>query len=216
MQHDGVQRRTSVTLTLGRNWWLVALRGVLAILFGLAAFVWPGLTLLALVLVFGVYAIVDGIFAIVSAVRAADRGRRWWPFAVEGVAGIVAGFLALIASAAMAVALIIVIAAWAMVTGVLEIVAAIRLREEIENEWLLALGGVLSIAFGIVLVVAPAAGAIALVWVIGAYALLFGALMLALGIRLRRRHMRYVETAARDEQSMVGADGRDTSTTRAA
>jgi uncharacterized membrane protein HdeD (DUF308 family) len=168
-------------LTLARYWWAVALRGLLAVLFGLAAFLWPGITLVSLVLLFGAYALVDGIFAIVAAFRA----REWWPLLLEGVAGIAAGVATFLWPGITALALLYLIAAWAIITGILEIVAAIRLRRVIENEWWLALGGVASIILGVVMVAAPGAGALGLVWAIGAYALLFGVIMIALGFRLR-------------------------------
>jgi uncharacterized membrane protein HdeD (DUF308 family) len=167
--------------TLARYWWAVALRGLLAVLFGLAAFFWPGITLVTLVFLFGAYALVDGVFALVSAFRADDR----WPLLFEGVVGIAAGVVAFVWPGITALALLYLIAAWAIITGILEIVAAVRLRKVIENEWLLALGGVASIILGVILVVAPGAGALGLVWAIGAYAILFGIALIALGFRLR-------------------------------
>jgi uncharacterized membrane protein HdeD (DUF308 family) len=168
-------------LTLARYWWVMALRGLLAVLFGLAAFFWPGITLVALVFLFGAYALVDGVLAIVSAFR----GGEWWPLLLEGVIGIAAGVAAFVWPGITALALLYVIAVWAIVTGVLEVVAAIRLRREIENEWLLGLGGALSILLGVIMVAVPGAGALGLVWAIGAYALLFGAMLIVLGFRLR-------------------------------
>jgi uncharacterized membrane protein HdeD (DUF308 family) len=167
--------------TLARYWWAVALRGLLAVLFGLAAFLWPGITLVSLVLLFGAYALVDGILAIIAAFRA----REWWPLLLEGVVGIAAGVVTFLWPGITAIALLYLIAAWAIITGILEIVAAIRLGKVIENEWWLALGGVISVILGVVMVVAPGAGALGLVWAIGAYALLFGATLIALGLRLR-------------------------------
>ena len=142
---------------LARNWWLIALRGLVAVLFGAAAFAWPALTLLALVALFGAYALVDGAAAIVSAVRGADGGGRSWALLVEGLVGVAAGVWALAAPGLTALALLYVIAGWALVTGVLEIVAAIRLRDELEGEWMLATGGLLSALFGLYVAVFPAA-----------------------------------------------------------
>ena len=171
---------------LSRNWWLVALRGLAAIVFGVLAFVWPAITLWALVLLFGAYMLVDGIFAIVAAVRAAGREARWWLLLIEGVLGVLAGLVAAFWPGLTALALLYFVAAWAIVTGILEIAGAIRLRREIEGEWALGLSGALSLLFGVLLVVIPApAGLLSLVWLIGAYALAFGVLLLVLAFRLR-------------------------------
>ena len=170
---------------LSRNWWLVALRGLAAIVFGVLAFVWPAITLWALVLLFGAYMLVDGIFAIVAAVRAAGREARWWLLLIEGVLGVLAGLVAAFWPGLTALALLYFIAAWAIVSGILEIAGAIRLRREI-GEWALGLSGALSLLFGVLLVVIPApAGLLSLVWLIGAYALAFGVLLLVLAFRLR-------------------------------
>jgi uncharacterized membrane protein HdeD (DUF308 family) len=178
----------SLLPVLARNWWALALRGLAAILFGVLAFVWPGITLWALVLLFGSYMLVDGIFAIVAAVRAARREARWWLLLIEGVLGVLAGLVAFFWPGLTTLALLYFIAAWAIVTGILEIVGAIRLRQEIEGEWALGLSGALSVLFGILLVVIPApAGLLSLVWLIGAYALAFGVLLLVLAFRVRNR-----------------------------
>lgn len=172
-------------LTLGRNWWVLAVRGVAAILFGLVAWLWPGLTLTVLVLLFGAYALVDGIFSLVAGVRAYGDEPRWWALILEGVAGVVIGVLTFFWPGITALALLYFIAAWAIVTGLLEIAAAIRLRQVITGEWLLGLSGLASIIFGLVLVSLPIPGLIALAWIIGAYAIIFGALLLVLAFRLR-------------------------------
>ena len=171
--------------TLSRNWWLVVLRGVLAILFGLSAFVWPGITWLTLIIIFGVYAIVDGLIAIWTGFSRTKESPRWWTFLVEGLISLGAGIVALIWPGLATLVLIYIIASWAVFTGILEIVAAIRLRHEITNEWFLALGGVLSIGLGILLFLQPAAGSLAIIWMIAGYALIFGILLVILGIRLR-------------------------------
>jgi uncharacterized membrane protein HdeD (DUF308 family) len=168
-----------------RNWWAFVLRGVVAILFGVMAWIWPGLTLTALVIIFGAYALVDGVFGVVAGIASYGESRRWWAELVMGVAGIIAGILTFLWPDVTALALLYLIAAWALVTGVLEIAAAIELRREIENEWLLAIGGLASIIFGLILIVRPGAGALGLLWLIGAYAVVFGALLIALGLRLR-------------------------------
>ena len=170
--------------SLSRNWWAVSLRGLAGILFGIITFFAPGISLAALVLLFGAYAFADGVLTIISAIR--RRGAdRWWLLMLNGLVGIAAGILTLVWPGITALALLYVVAAWALVTGVLEIAAAIRLRKAITGEWLLALSGVLSIALGVMLVLWPGAGALALVIWIGAYAFVFGVLLLALGLRLR-------------------------------
>lgn len=173
-------------MILANNWWAVALRGVAAIIFGILTFVFPGITLELLVLWFGVYAIFDGVLNLIAAWRHHDPAQRWWVLAVEGLAGIAAGVLTFIWPAITTVVLLFLIAAWAIVTGILEIAAAVRLRRVIAGEWLLALMGILSVFFGFLLILAPVAGALAVVWWIGAYAFVFGILMVALAFRLRR------------------------------
>ncbi len=170
---------------LGQNWWAVAIRGLAAILFGVLALIWPGITFTVLVLFWGAYALVDGIFAIVSVLTHHTEGNHRWLLLLEGLAGIVAGVLTFIWPGITGFVLLYLIAAWAIVTGILEILAAVRLRREITNEWLLALGGTASLVFGIVIALFPAAGALAVVWLIGTYAIVFGLLLLFLGLRLR-------------------------------
>ena len=170
---------------LARNWWLLAIRGVAAILFGIGAFLWPGLTIAVLVILFGAYALVDGIFAVIAGFSARKEQDRWWMMVVVGVAGIVTGILTFMWPDITALVLLYFIAAWAIVTGVFEIAAAIRLRAEMEGEWMLILAGIASLIFGVLLVIMPGAGALAVVWLIGSYALLFGILLLVLAFRLR-------------------------------
>ena len=168
---------------LARHWWVIALRGLAAVLFGVLAFVWPGMTLAVLVLLFGAYALVDGILAIMVAVRGGTDHRLI--MGLEGVVGVLAGLATFVFPGLTALVLLYIIAFWAVLTGVLEVVAAVRLRRAITNEWGLIVGGVLSVLFGIVLIVAPGAGALAVVFVIGAYAVLFGITLLMLSWRLR-------------------------------
>ena len=171
---------------LSRNWWALALRGLAAILFGILAFAWPGITLFVLVIFFGAYMLVDGIFAIVAAVRAAGEEARWWLMLLEGVLGVVVGLVAFFWPGLTALALLYLIAAWAIVTGIMEIAAAIRLRREVVGEWALILGGAFSVLFGVLLVVIPArAGLLSLTWLIGAYAVVFGILLVVLAFRVR-------------------------------
>lgn len=170
---------------LAMRWWSLVLRGAAAILFGVLAFIWPGISLLALVVLFGVYAIVNGAISLTLSVRGPAGEPRWGSMVFEGIASIVAGVLAIVWPGLTAVVLLLLIAVWAIVTGIAQIVEAIRLRKQIKNEWLLALMGALSVAFGVLLFIAPSAGALAVVIWIGAYAVVFGVLEIALGLRLR-------------------------------
>ena len=172
---------------LGRNWGWIVLRGVAAILFGILAFVLPGITLAVLVIVWGAYALADGILALVAAYRVRDQGKPFWSLVIVGLLGIAAGIVTFIWPGMTALVLLLFIAAWAVVMGIFQIIAAIRLRKEIQNEWLLGLSGVLSVLFGIIMFAQPGAGAIAVIWVIAAYAIVFGVLLIWLGLRLKKR-----------------------------
>jgi len=172
--------------SLAKNWWALALRGVAAIVFGALAFVLPGVTLAALILLFGGYALVEGVLNLIAAVRGRGDDQPWWALLLEGLVSIAAGIAAFVVPGLTALAMLYMIAAWAIVTGVLEIVAAVRLRRRITGEAWLALNGVLSIAFGVLTMLVPGAGALSLVWLIGAYGIIFGALLLGLSFRLRR------------------------------
>jgi uncharacterized membrane protein HdeD (DUF308 family) len=164
----------------------LALRGAIAILFGLAALLRPGIALEALILLFGAYALVDGVFSIVGVFGGTRSGTPRWLLLVEGVAGILAGVIAFVFPILTAVVFLYLIAAWAIVTGIAEIATAIRLRQEIQGEWALIVGGILSVLFGVVLgVVGPFAGILSLIWLIGAYAIAFGVLLLAAAFRVR-------------------------------
>jgi uncharacterized membrane protein HdeD (DUF308 family) len=180
---------------LTSRWWVLVLRGVAAILFGILAFGAPTSGLLALVLVWGIYALADGVLAVTHSAQRGRSGERWGWLFFEGLVGIAAGILTFTRPGLTAMALLIVIAVWAIVTGVAEIATAIRVRRYIRGEWMLALTGVLSIAFGVLLLAFPGSGALALVWLIGTYAIVFGALMIGLGLRMHRlqregeRHM---------------------------
>jgi uncharacterized membrane protein HdeD (DUF308 family) len=169
------------------HWWALALRGVIAILFGLAALLRPGIALGALILLFGAYALVDGVFAIVGVFRGTRSGTPRWLLLVEGVAGILAGIIAFVYPGLTAIALLYLVAAWAIVTGLAEIATAIRLRQEIQGEWALILGGILSVLFGVLLAVLPGVGILSLIWLIGAYAVVFGVLLLIAAFQVRGR-----------------------------
>lgn len=171
---------------VARRWWLLLLRGLLALAFGAMALAWPGPTAAALVLLLGAYLLVDGVFGLL------DCARQWgtlpdrWLWLLEAVLSLAAGTLALLAPGLTALALLMVVAAWAAVAGVLRIALALRLRKLIQGGWWLALGGLLSIGLGILLVVNPEAGVVSLVWLIGIWALLLGGVFVALALRLRR------------------------------
>jgi uncharacterized membrane protein HdeD (DUF308 family) len=167
-------------------WWALALRALAAILLGVIAIMLPGPTLAAIVIVFGIYAITDGILAIVAAIRGIREKERWAPMLLEGIVGLVAGAIAILWPGIGALALTYLVAAWALVTGAFEIAAAIRLRKEIKGEWLLLLAGLLSIALAVLLVLFPGAGALTLVWWLGAYAFAYGIVSLALAFRVRK------------------------------
>ncbi len=177
-----------------RNWWVVALQGLAAVIFGVLALVWPQSALWALVMLFGAFALVDGIFALVQAVAWRNVLRRWWAAALGGLAGIVVGILTFIWPNITGLALLYMIAAWAVVTGIFEIVAAIELRQVIEGEWLMVLNGLLSVVFGVLLVVFPGSGALAMAWLIGAFAIISGIMLIVLAFRVRSV-AKHVDTA---------------------
>jgi len=184
-RQPGVGLGSAMVHALAKNWWLLLLRGIAAIIFGLLAFAWPGLTLLTLILFYGAFALVDGVLAIVAAITGGVPGSRWW-LAIVGLLGIAAGLLTFLTPGLTALVLLFFIAGWAIVTGVFEIIGAIKLRKEIDNEWLLILGGIISVLFGAGMMLAPGAGALALVWVIGAYSVVMGVLFVALAFRLKK------------------------------
>lgn len=176
-----------MAIVMTRNWWALLLRGALAVLFGLIALVIPGAALGALILLFAVYALLDGIGAIIAAVRSAERHERWIPMLIEGIAGVLAGVLTFIWPGATALVLLYLIGFWAIVTGVLKIVAAVHLRRVVPGEWVLILNGIFTVLFGILVVALPTLGLLTLIWWIGFYAILRGVLYIALAFRLRRR-----------------------------
>jgi uncharacterized membrane protein HdeD (DUF308 family) len=175
----------SGTVELARWWWTFILRGILAIAFGVLAFLAPGLGIAVLVGLFAAWALIDGVTGLLAGIRSRDRDRSWWLAVLEGLAGIVAAIIALVFPVLAAEVLVIIIGAWAIVTGAFEIVSAIRLREQIQGEFWLGLAGVASILFGVVLFLFPGAGALSLVWLIGGFAIAFGAFLVVLGWRLR-------------------------------
>jgi uncharacterized membrane protein HdeD (DUF308 family) len=178
---------------LARNWGWIALRGAAAVVFGILALAWPGSALAVIVILFGAYAFVDGVFALVALFRGAGREGRFWTLVVEAVVGIGIGIVTLARPGLTALALLYYVGIWSVITGVLEIIAAIRLRKEITGELWLALAGVLSVAFGILLFAAPGPAAFAIAIWIGVYAIFFGVALLMLAFRLRKHHLSHGE-----------------------
>jgi uncharacterized membrane protein HdeD (DUF308 family) len=171
---------------LARNWWVLVVRGVLAMLFGVLAFIWPGITLAALVLLFGAYVLVDGLFPIVLAIGGWQERDDRWLLLFEGILGVGIGVMTFIAPEITGVGLLLFIAAWSLATGILRIAAAVRLRSQIEGEWWLALSGVAAIVFAGIVMWNPAAGALGLLWFIASFAIALGVVLIMLGVKLRR------------------------------
>jgi uncharacterized membrane protein HdeD (DUF308 family) len=170
---------------LAKLWWVAILRGVAAIIFGVLALTWPGITLAVLIILFGAYAFADGVFALVHAISGRDEAESVWVLLLEGLIGIGVGLLTFFEPAITGIILLFYIAAWSLTTGVLEIVGAINLRKRVSGEIWMLLSGIASIIFALILLVHPGVGALAVVWLIGAYAMVFGAILVALGFRLR-------------------------------
>ncbi len=168
-----------------RNWWKLLLRGLAAITFGVLSWVLPGVSLEVLVLLFGAFVFVDGIFGTWMAIEGRKGYDDWWVLLLWGLVGIGMGTLTFLAPGVTAVALLFFVVVWAISTGVLEIVVAIRLRKEIKDEWLLILGGLLSVVFGVLLMAHPGAGALALMWLIGTFAVAFGFVLVSLAFKVR-------------------------------
>ena len=183
-------------IVLAGNWWSFVLRGIAGILFGLMLFIWPALGLLTLIFLFGFFAIADGIFNIIAAFRrtgAAAQRPPWWALLISGIFSLIAGLIAIFVPGITAIALVYLMAGWAFATGVMSIIAAIRLRKQIQGEWILALIGLLSVVFGVLLAIFPGAGALGMVLWIGAYSIVSGILMLVLGFKLRSFVKRTIE-----------------------
>lgn len=168
-----------------KNWWMLVVRGVLACLFGVIVILSPGIALTVMVLLWGAYALVDGVFALIAGFRGREQNKNWWVTVLEGVIGIAAGIVAFLYPGITVLVLLYIIAAWAIITGILEIAAAIRLRREIQGEIWLGLTGVFSILFGILLILFPGTGILSLLWLVAIYAFMFGIAMIVLGFRVR-------------------------------
>ena len=171
---------------LSRYWWAFVVRGIFAIIFGILAYAWPGITLLTLAILFGAYVLVDGILLIIKALGNWSGREDRWLLLLEGLLGIGIGIITLVAPGITALGLVLYIAAWSLATGVLEISAAIRLRREMKGEAWMVVSGIASILFAVLLMIFPGAGALGLIWLIAAYAIVFGVVLLLLGFRLRR------------------------------
>lgn len=169
------------------RWWLLLVRGIVAVVFAVAAIAWPQITLTALVVLFGVYALIDGIFAI-GAALSPFGGSRWWALLIEGILGLIVAFYVFTQPALSDLAFVYAVGFWSVFTGILEIVAGIQLRDIIENEWMYGLAGIVSIVFGVLVVRYPQAGAVGVVWLFAYYAFFFGILEIALSYRLQRIH----------------------------
>jgi len=180
----GMGLGSAMVYALAKNWWMLLLRGVAAIIFGVLAFAWPGMTLLTLIMFYGAFALFDGVMAIIAAITGGAAASRWWLAAV-GLLGIGTGLLMFMMPGLTALVLLYFIAGWAIATGALQIIGAIRLRKEIDGEWYLILGGALSVLFGVGVMMAPGAGALALLWVIGIYAVIMGVTLIGLAFRLK-------------------------------
>ena len=170
---------------LQRNWWIIALRGLFAILFGLIALLTPGIALLALIYVFAAYALVDGGIAVITSLQERDLLYRWGWVLFEGILSILAGLIAFANPTLTALVLLYIVAAWAIVTGVMEIVAAFAIREFVSREWVLAVAGILSIVFGLILFFFPGAGILSILWLVGIYGIVFGILFVVRAFQLR-------------------------------
>lgn len=182
---DTGHMRRPLLLALADRWWLFLLKGVAAIAFGVLAFIWPGMTLLTLVLLYGIFALTDGVLALIGAIRGSEYASRWW-LAIVGLLGIAAGAITLLWPGISGMALLVCIALWAIATGIMQIVGAVSMRHQIDDEWLLIAGGALSVIFGGLLLTRPGVGAVAVAYVIAAYAVMYGVLMLMLAFRLHK------------------------------
>lgn len=177
--------KQALASAISKTWWILLLRGFFAILFGVLTWVQPGISLATLVLLFGIYALADGVLGVWTAVSTRDEEEHWWVLLLWGLVGIGVGILTLVAPGVTELALLFYIAIWAIGTGVLQIVAAIRLRKEIEGEWRLVLGGLASVVFGVILVARPGLGALAVLWMIATYAVIFGVVLVILALKAR-------------------------------
>lgn len=170
---------------MAKNWWLFLLRGLAAVIFGVIAFMMPGIGIASLVILYGAYAFVDGIVALAAAFSGEAKDQRWWLAAI-GLLGLAVGVLTLMMPGVTAMALLYFIAFWSIAIGVMQIIGAIRLRNEIDNEWWLGLGGLLSVLLGVFMIAMPGAGALGLIWAIASFAIIYGVTLIMLSFRLKK------------------------------
>jgi uncharacterized membrane protein HdeD (DUF308 family) len=189
---------------VSRIWWTLALSGVLAVIFGLVALFRPGKTLLGLVYVYGAFAVLTGLVQIVAAVRAGEDHRRWGWLGLSGIVGVAAGLVSFVWPGITALALVFLIAAWAIISGVAQIAFALQWPDTLAHPWLVSLSGLLSVVFGILLVIWPRSGALALTWLLGIYAILYGATLLYYGYRLQA--LRHEVGAIRNAAQRLATD----------
>lgn len=178
--------RSPLANLLSKNWWIVLLRGIAALIFGLLTWFYPFITIMVMVIFFGVYALIDGVIGVIISINGRKSHQDWWLMLIWGIVSILAGILTFFVPGITWLVLITFIAAWALISGIFQIITAIRLRKTIQGEWWMIIAGILSVLVGIILLIDPVQGGIALTWVIGVYAALFGVMNIALAFRLRR------------------------------
>ncbi|MCG7394316.1 HdeD family acid-resistance protein [Microvirga sp. ACRRW] len=193
--YDPFYRAESMSALLARNWWAMALRGVFAVIFALIAFFLPGATILSLVLFFSAYMLVDGVFGIISGIRAASRQERWGLLILGGILNILAGVVAFMMPGLTVLFFVTLLAVWSLVTGILTVAAAFKLNPAFGRGWLV-FSGLISVLFGVALLIAPLIGAVVLTWWLGAYAMVFGIALIAFALKLRSRKDALIDNAA--------------------
>ena len=176
----------SLSSMLQRSWWVLLVRGLAAIAFGVLTWMQPGVSTVALLVIFGAYVFVDGVLGVYAAIKGRQQSRHWWVILIWGLVGVLVGVMTFINPTITGLVLTIYIGVWAIITGVMQIIAALRLRKEIEGEWLLILSGLISVIFGGFVISQPLAGMMAMVWVIATYAVIFGVLMVVLAFRVKK------------------------------
>ena len=169
-----------------RNWWIYVVRGALALIFGMYAWFMPGLAMKVLLMFFGIFVLLEGLFAIIGSIAGRKYSEVWWLVLMEGIAGLVLGLLTLTRPEFVATLIVIFVAAWAIWGGLFRIIAAVRLRKHIEGEWLLIFGGIVSMLFGLMLLKHTGAGIVAISWMIAFFASMFGVLLISFGIKVRK------------------------------
>jgi len=177
---------------LAYNWWIVALRGALAVIIGIIAFFFPGITLVVLIAIFGSFVLLEGSLLLIAGIRSRKENERWWILIFQGLLSLGVAIITFVAPMATALALLYLMAAWAIASGVIEVVAAMRLRKEVKGEWILVLDGVITILFGLALILAPDVGLLVWIWMIGGFKLASGILLIILAFKLKRFRTRHI------------------------